>query len=373
MNSTDNNSTSLYFVEAQWLVVVRLAFEVFLALIGVAGNILVCLVITLQSKMHTVANYFIRNLAIADLGILLVSFPLAVLKEQNEWPFGKAFCRYVYPLNDIFFGVSIWSITLIAIDRYRAIVRGLLPKRGSAAFNTARWMVAGVWLLSFMIISLPLFFVMVFNDHRPKSDAVDCSPNWPNSEGRDLMRQIYIIGLIIFWYILPMTIIIGTYQSISRKLRASTKFNRSILRNFGHPEGSGTRRLRERQNNRAKKILTPVVIVFAITMLPINVLRVCFLYWKKFMWHKFMWVFYNVCVIFVIANSSANFIIYSLVSDEFKQSYKRFFSTSRVRLSSTTEKTLRSPLTRSPLTLSPSTGKAERESKIKNNMKETQM
>lgn len=350
-----------YFKEPQWLEILRLTFQVFIASVGLAGNAMVCIVITFQPQMHNVINFFIRNLAIADLGILILSFPLAVIKEQNpyHWPLGECVCRYVFPLADIFHGVSVWSITLIAIDRYRAIVRGVLPRRSTTSFRSARWMVASVWMLSFLIISLPLYFIMEFIDYsvyQPSTDMVDCTPNWPNIKGADEMRQIYLIGVAIFWYVLPLAIIGGTFYSISRKLHASSKFNKSIREECSDPEElqSTRKRLRERQNSKAKKLLTPVVVVFAITMLPYNVFRFVVLYWNDITEHKYLWVYYNVCVTLVIANSSANFFIYSLVSDEFRQSFKNLFCcNSTCSTQNTTERTIRSPLSRTPLNVSP--------------------
>ena len=355
MNSTGDEFELPYYKEEQWLEILRLTLQVLLASIGVVGNVIVCLVITFQPQMHTVFNYFVRNLAVADLGILLMSFPLAVIKEQDpyHWPLGECFCRYVTPLNDIFFGVSVWSITLIAVDRYRAIVRGALPKRGSAIFKSARRMVVGVWILSFLIISVPLYTVMDFIDYRPDFNMTDCTPRWPNIEGGDEMRQIYFIGMTIFLYVLPLAIVVGTFRGISRKLRASSKFNKSMREEHGKVDKQRFRkRLRERQNNKAKKLLIPVVLVFAITMFPVNVFRLVVLYWKEIAEHKYLWVYYNICVFFVVANSSVNVFIYSLVSEEFRQSFKRFFSLNMgVSSHSATERTLRSPL--SPLNLSP--------------------
>lgn len=112
------------------------------------------------------AHYYqliVRNLAIADLSILLISFPFAIVKEQDpyHWQLGEFHCRCVFPLSDLFFGVSLWSITLIAVDRHhghRAIVRGVLPKRGSSVFKSSRLMVVCVWILSFLIISVPQYY-----------------------------------------------------------------------------------------------------------------------------------------------------------------------------------------------------------------------
>ncbi|XP_022789230.1 neuropeptide Y receptor type 2-like [Stylophora pistillata] len=351
MNSVGNETTEielLYFKEPHWLEILRLTFEFFIAALGIAGNTIVCLVITFQPQMQTVINFYIRNLAIADLVILLFSFPLTIIKEQDphHWPLGEFFCRFLYPLNDVFFGVSVWSITLVAIDRYRAIVGGRVPKRNSYNFSSARWMILGVWIISFLIISLPLYFVMRFIDD---NSYIDCTPDWPNAKRGNLgeMRQIYNVAIIVFWYVLPLAIIAGTFRSISVKLRASTNFNRSIQEecNEASKPHSARKRLREQQNSKAKKLLIPVVIVFAVTMLPVNVFRLVVMYWEGFSEHKYLWVFYNVCVIFVIANSSANFFIYSLVSDEFRHSFKRLFCRDSNFISrSTTDRTVRSPL-----------------------------
>ena len=61
-------------------------------------------------------------------------------------------------------------------------------------------------------------------------------------------------------------------------------------------------------------------------MLPLNVFRVVVLYWKEIAQQKYLWVYFNIYVFFVIVNSSINFFIYSLVSEEFRQGFKQFFS-----------------------------------------------
>lgn len=61
-------------------------------------------------------------------------------------------------------------------------------------------------------------------------------------------------------------------------------------------------------------------------MLPLNVFRLVVLYWKEIAQQKYLWVYFNICVFFVIINSSINFFICFLASDEFRQGFKRFFS-----------------------------------------------
>ena len=180
--------------------------------------------------------------------------------------------------------MSVWSITLIAVDRQRAIVRGVLPKRGSIVFKSACLMVVCVCVL---IILVPQYVVMDFFDYRPDFNITDCTQRWPNEEDGDEMRQAYFMSLTVFCYVLPLTIVVGTFHSISRKLRASSKFNRTIREDYGEIDEQRHReRLRERQNSKAKKLLIPVVIAFAVTMLPLNVFRLVVLYWKEIAQHN---------------------------------------------------------------------------------------
>ena len=50
-------------------------------LVGVAGNVLVIAVMSKSPRMRTVTNYFITNLAIADLLVLVVCLPPTLISN----------------------------------------------------------------------------------------------------------------------------------------------------------------------------------------------------------------------------------------------------------------------------------------------------
>lgn len=323
-NVTWNNLTLSppfeYFREPLPVEVLRLVVEIAIALFGVVGNVLVCLVVTNNKKLHSVVNFHIRNLAIADLGVLLINFPLAVIKEQDptNWPLGKFFCLYIYPIGDVFHGVSVWSITAIAIDRYRAIVREVRRDRHKA-LKMARLTVFSLWIISFLIVSLPLFFVMNFIDYRPEHNFIDCTPIWPDQSEKNILRQVYMLGIALFWYIIPLSVIIWTYIKIGQRLKQSSRFHKS----FRGVRQAKKRQRREKINSKAKKLLTPVVVVFSVTMFPLNALRLAIIYWKELPYDRYLWVYYNIAVICVTINSSVNCLIYALVSKDFRTNFFR--------------------------------------------------
>ena len=335
----------LYFKEPAVLIITRLTIEVTLAFMGLVGNAVVAFVISRQHKFRSGLKLFIRNLAIADIGILAISFPIAVVKEQLPfyWPFGKVICLYFYPLAEVFHGVSVWSITAIAFERYRKITT-IQGARNSTNISTKsfKWQkwglpVLAIWFISFLVVSLPLLFVMDFVEHNTEtSTEIFCLVAWSHT-----IHSIYIISLAIFWYLLPLVVIVFTYIKISREIQQSNEFHKTSIRRQSRQrnreDAQSTRFMMEakrmRQNSKAKKILTPIVLVFTISMLPLNALRVILLFWEELAFEKYFLLIYNICVIGVVINSTADPLIYSIVSKDFRSELKditsQFIQTSR--------------------------------------------
>ena len=69
--------------------------------------------------MHTIINHFVRNLPVADLGILRISFPFAIVKEQDpyHWPLGVFYVGASFPRRIYFltcrFGRSLSSLLIV--------------------------------------------------------------------------------------------------------------------------------------------------------------------------------------------------------------------------------------------------------------------
>ena len=317
-----------WLVEPTGVKVFKISLEVLIALFGVLGNILICCVVAKSPKMKSSTYYYIISLAIADLGVLLVNFPLAVVKEYMplRWPFGEFFCLYIYPTTDIFFGASIWSIAVIAINRYRNIASRKKFRRGVPSKKSALFAIATVWIMSFVVMSLPVYFVITYN-----SAMEACHIRWPASKFGPVLRKVYMVTLTVFLYLLPLSIITFTYFFISRRLHASNTFLKT-LRSTNGSEGEGSEFLKKeekkmmKKNKKAKKILTPLVILFAVSMLPLNVFRLVMTFYPKFLIWRYYWVSFSVVIAFTIINSSCNPIVYAVVSKEFRRGFKNLFN-----------------------------------------------
>lgn len=92
----------------------------FVAMVTVAagGNIIVVWVVVAHKRMRTVINYFLVNLAVADalISILNTLFNF-VYMLHNNWPFGRAYCRFVQFISPCTISASVFTFMAIAIDR----------------------------------------------------------------------------------------------------------------------------------------------------------------------------------------------------------------------------------------------------------------
>ena len=307
-----------------------------IVLLGVIGNVLVCIAILRRPKMKTSMNYYLLSLAIADLGVLLIIYPMIVLRYlfPFRWLLGKHACYYLYPTVEIFFGASVWSITAIAIERYRNIV-GAKRYHIKHRSRVRTFVVIGmVWLASFLVSSVPLYPFMAYH-----STLEICYLEWPDVSGANAVFLSYSIALVVVWYALPLVIIAFTYVKIKKRVRESVAFRNSMSENDDGAQAvlqtssnkERSQKIIWRQSKKATRILTPLVILFAVTMFPLNALRVLVIIMPEF-WTK---PYYNLImgqlIMFIMINSAANPLVYCITSKEFKDAFGEILKRSSLK------------------------------------------
>ena len=302
--------------------ILKLTLEVFIVFIGVIGNVLVIIITRkFMAKKTKSMDFYVQNLAVADLGTLLLTFPLASIKEKLplNWPFGEFTCLYLSPIPEMFYVSSVWHIAAIAFERYRNIivVKTFTQNVKNVSQKRVKLTSACVWMGSFLTFSLPLYFVVKYYEF--VNNGRWCGPVWPSL----VLAQFYIGSLTFLSYIFPLVIISFTYVMVSRAIKQSDTFYKAMARENGRMlqghERRGVRFHQNRQNKNAKRILTPIVLVFAITMLPLNILRLAIANWPEIAREQYYGNLLYVAVVFVIANASANPVIYSLVNRRFRE------------------------------------------------------
>lgn len=100
--SPEGNGTTLPFALDVQAVGVGVFLAVFI-LSAIVGNILVILSVACNRHLQTVTNYFIVNLAIADLLLSTTVLPFsATLEVLGFWVFGRIFCN-IWAAVDVLF------------------------------------------------------------------------------------------------------------------------------------------------------------------------------------------------------------------------------------------------------------------------------
>ncbi|KAH3735295.1 hypothetical protein DPMN_041760 [Dreissena polymorpha] len=81
-----------------YIVVVSTLLYSIIFLFGIVGNILVVVVISCNRRMKTTVNMYLINLCIADMLVILVCMPTALVDifTKEVWYFGGTMCTYFY-------------------------------------------------------------------------------------------------------------------------------------------------------------------------------------------------------------------------------------------------------------------------------------
>lgn len=337
-SSTSNSSgSSENFHQSQTAKVLQVTLWSTVVLLGIIGNLLVCTIILGLPKMKTPMNNYLLSLAIADLGVLTLLFPINVIHHifAVGWVLGKFFCLYLFPTLEIFFGASIWSITTIAIERYRSICGANRYRIKSRSQMRTKLAIIGVWLASFLVSSVPVYPMMAYSPDPPT-----CYQIWPDAKGKNAVYLAYSLALVVLWYIVPLAVIAFTYIKIKKRVRESVVFRNSMSITDDDKAGilspsSQSKKRQEKQSlnqsNKTRRILTPLVILFCVTMLPLNVIRTVILFAPKFLSNPYFDLIFGQVIFFVVINSSVNPVVYYITSKEFKDAFKKIFQKLRAK------------------------------------------
>ncbi|XP_008331781.1 alpha-1B adrenergic receptor-like [Cynoglossus semilaevis] len=125
-------------------------------LFAIVGNMLVILAVVCNPHLRTPTNYFIINLAMADLLLGTTVLPVSATQEVLDyWVFGQVFCDIWAAVDVLCCTASIMSLCVISIDRYVG-VRYPLQYPTIVTQKRALLAMLCVWILSITISIGPL-------------------------------------------------------------------------------------------------------------------------------------------------------------------------------------------------------------------------
>ncbi|XP_042361381.1 somatostatin receptor type 5 [Plectropomus leopardus] len=266
-------------------------------IIGLGGNTLVIHIVLHYSKIESVTNIYILNLAIAD-ELFMVGLPfLAVQNTLQSWPFGSFMCRMVMTVDSINQFTSVFCLTVMSIDRYLAVVHPIRSSKWRRP-QVAKMVNGTVWALSFLVV-LP---VVIFSN----SAAGTCNIAWP--QPANIWRAAFIIYTSVVGFFCPLLIIFLCYLLIVFKIRSSGK------------KVHATSTKRRKSERKVTRMVVIIVAMFFFCWLPFYALNIVNL--LVLLPSEYQGLYYFV-VVLGYANSCANPIVYGFLSDNFKRGFRK--------------------------------------------------
>ena len=185
-----------------------------LFLSGMFGNICTCLVIAKNKYMHTATNYYLFNLAVADLLLLVIGLPPETVSiwSAYPWVFGEVFCILRTLLAEMSTNASILTITAFTIERYVAICYPMKAQTMSGLKRVVR-AIAAIWCLA-LLFSIPLTiqFGLVYAldaQNMTIPESASCGIKEYN-----YLERTFEVSTFLF-FVFPMTLVCVMYTRIA--------------------------------------------------------------------------------------------------------------------------------------------------------------
>lgn len=275
-------------------------------IVGLTGNSLAIFVVLRYTKMKTVTNMYILNLAVADeLYILGLPF-LTTHNVLSYWPFGNFLCRILMWADSISQFTSTFCLTVMSIDRYMAVVHPIRSARWRRP-SVAKVINSMVWALS-CLLTLP---VIIYCDVQPGLNT--CNLSWP--EPRDVWSTAFILYTAILGFFCPLLVICLCYLLIVIKVK-STSARAGLSK-------------RRKSEKKVTRMVVIIVVVFVICWLPFFLLNIFNLV-VTLPESNIITGVYFLTVILTYVNSCANPLLYGFLSDNFKRSFQKVLCIHRV-------------------------------------------
>lgn len=242
---------------APWVVGYCVAYTA-VFVVGVVGNCCVLRVVSRNASMKNSAFHaLLVNLAVADLMVIVFCLPVTLVGHLfGPWILGLFVCKSVSYLQGVSVCASVNTLMAISIDRYYAIC---YPMKRQISLRACRVVIGLIWVFS-LTITLPWTFFFRLMPMLTDSETTlqVCREDWPTES----MGVLYfVVANLVICYLLPLCVITLCYIFIWLKVWRR--------RPLGEAHDFGVENIIQRSKVKVAKMLLVVVVVFAISWLPL--------------------------------------------------------------------------------------------------------
>ena len=242
-----------------------------LLLFSVLGNSLLIAIIKRSKQMKTITNYLLANMAVSDILITVLAVPrkiTEILLGPRRWLIdgllGSVLCKSVLFFQDITIGISILSLSAIAIDRYRGIVFPLRKQLTKPA-KLCKMIIPAIWLISMGLQAVYFYIFRIVTYDNKTYCAISWSPKFDQKKS----QEAHFIVTFICSNAIPACVLIILYSAVILNLKRSR-----------HTRGQGPSRCmtseRLREDKKVVRMIIAILVAFIACVMPINVYGILF-------------------------------------------------------------------------------------------------
>ncbi|XP_076458672.1 allatostatin-A receptor-like [Babylonia areolata] len=280
-----------------------------IVLLGLLGNLLVISVVLSDKHMRNTTNILILSLAVADLLFIIFCVPFtATALAMPVWPFGKVWCKVVQYMIYVCAYASVYTLVLMSLDRYLAVVHAIRSMSMRTEYNT--WLAVAITWVIILLGHVPLLFEYdilhyeYYDENR--TTCTNMAHMFHPKRGR-----IFFSCFLTFGYVVPLGVVCCLYGLMLKRLL------------YGVVPGGNQSQESIRAKKRVTRMVIIVVIIFAVCWLPIQIILVM----QRFNAYPDDKIFYiglkvaSNCLAYM--NSCVNPFLYAFLSDNFRRSFRK--------------------------------------------------
>ncbi|XP_069124365.1 parapinopsin-like [Argopecten irradians] len=214
------------------------------------------LIFTKNKHLRTPTNMFVIGLAINDFCMSSVALFAASASYNQGWYHGDTVCAmegflvYVLGLTDLYL------LCAISFDRYIVIAKPLSASKIN--HGVALLAIVGCWLGGTFWSVVPFFG---WNYYHLELSNVSCGVSF---EGNDPSIQSYLLSIFIFCFLLPLGLIIFSYNGVYQTVR-------NVARSGVWDMTSRVARKNLRVEKKMAKTIAVMILVYLIAWLPYTI------------------------------------------------------------------------------------------------------
>ncbi|CAH1264720.1 TAAR5 [Branchiostoma lanceolatum] len=282
----------------------------FISVIGLLANAFIIFLLGRYPGVRSVANVYVGNLAVADLGFCLYSLvqtPLSVLEEdpgrgnENDSLSYQRGCDVGRVLAILLASASVYHLTAIAVERHHAITDPMDHLQRSTVKKALRTCLV-LWAAAFLTAALDTVIRNGTTQHwnftaQNLFECVFLKHLGTLSSGTN---PLLILAILIFvmTYVAPACVMIPLYVRVFREVQKSTRFAAREFRN----------------DRQAVRMVVVVTVFFLVCWLPFHVTSVVI---ASLGYHGDEEAL-HACWAFGLVNSAANPFLYALLGRKFR-------------------------------------------------------